>query len=395
MSAATPVRAAAFAQQVSRWQRYALVVGGVGVILCLLGAVLAPQQFFVAYLVGWLFWLGISLGCLAWLMVFHLTGGQWGRVARRLLEAGGLMTILLALLFLPLLLGLDDLFVWTHPDAVAADPLLQHKQPYLNLPFFLARLALYFIVWIGSALLLNQWSRQQERALGPHLERRLRKFGGFGLAAYGLTITFAAIDWLMSLDPHWFSSIFGLLVASVQVLGALAFIVLALAWLDRFAPFREVITPALYGDYGNLLLTATLLAAYLAFVQYLIIWAGNLPEEVTWYLQRRDTGWGWVALLLPLLQFALPFAALLSGRIKRSRRQLARLAGLLLFATWLHLFWLAAPVFHPERFYLHWLDVVAPLAIGGLWLAGFLWQVRSRPLLILPAVEAQETLAYE
>jgi hypothetical protein len=312
-----------------------------------------------------------------------------------LLETSGLMTVLMALLFIPLVFGLTQLYEWTHTEAVAEDALLQHKQPYLNSPFFLARAVIYFIVWIGIALLVNRWSREQERRPSAQWSLRLRQFGGFGLAAYGLTITFAAVDWVMSLEPHWFSSIFGLLVASLQVLSSFAFVILILVLLDRYAPFLGVITPTLYGDLGNLLLAVTLLAAYLSFAQYLIIWAGNLPEEVTWYVRRRDTSWGWVALFLLLFQFALPFAALLSGRVKRSRRSLARVAATLLFATFVHLLWLVAPAFHPQALRIHWLDVVAFVAIGGLWLAGFFWQLRSRPLLISTEIEPEETLVYE
>jgi hypothetical protein len=199
----------------------------------------------------------------------------------------------------------------------------------------------------------------------------------------------------MSLEPHWFSSIFGLLVAGIQVLSALTFTILALVALQRHPPFLDALAPGLYGDLGNLLLTATLLSAYLSFVQYLIIWSADLPEEAVWYVHRLEGGWGWVALFLLIFQFAAPFAALLSGRLKRNPQRLALVAAILLFATLAHLHWLAAPALYPQSIHIHWLDVVAPLAIGGVWIAGFAWQLRTRPLLILPDVEPQEALVYE
>jgi uncharacterized integral membrane protein len=384
-------RTEALDYQFNRLQRIGLLVAGIGLLLCLVGAWLDSRQFFASYLYAYVFWLGIALGSLAWLMIYHLTGGDWGVATRRLLETAGQMSLLMGLLFLPLILGLDDLYHWTHAEAVAEDPLLQHKAPYLNVPFFLVRALIYFAVWIGITWRLNTWSRTQDRPDAPPVLRdRLRRFSGPALAAYGVTITFAAIDWIMSLEPHWYSSIFGLLVASGQVLASLAFLILILSVLAQFQPLADVATARLYGDLGNLLLAATLLAAYLAFMQFLIIWSGNLPEDVTWYLHRLEGGWSWVAILLILLQFAVPFALLLSRRLKRDSRRLTAVAAMLALATLIHFFWMVAPAIHAGEFRLHWLDLVTPLAIGGLWVAAFIWRLRTRPLLVLADVQAQE-----
>jgi hypothetical protein len=269
----------AWHEPLARVQRVALMAGVVGLVLCIGGLLLDAQRFYAAYLVAFLFWFGISLGSLVWVMIYHLTGGNWGLVTRRLLEASGRLTPLAVLFFLPLLPGLDDLYVWAQPETVQADELLQHKQPYLNPPFFLGRTVVYFAVWALLAWQLHRWSQQQDRSQDPALVDRLRRLSGPGLAVYGLTITFAAVDWVMSLDPHWFSSIFGVLVAASEALSALAFAIIVLAWLAAYPPLSTVVTRQHFGDLGNLLLAAVLFWAYIAFAQFVIIWSGNLPEE--------------------------------------------------------------------------------------------------------------------
>jgi hypothetical protein len=368
-------------EPLARVQRIALLAGIGGLVLCIGGLLLDAQRVYAAYLVAFLFWLGISLGSLAWVMIYHLTGGNWGLVIRRLLEASGRLTLLAVLFFLPLLPGLDDLYVWMRPAAVQADALLQHKQPYLNLPFFLARAVFYFIVWALLAWQLNRWSRQQDRSQEPTLVDRLRRLSGPGLAVYGLTITFAGVDWVMSLEPDWFSSIFGVLVAAGEALSALALTTMVLAWLAAYPPLSTVVTRQHFGDLGNLMLAAVLFWAYIAFAQFLIIWSGNLPEEVTWYLHRLEGSWQAWALFVLLFGFALPFAALLSGRLKRRARLLTIIAATLLVAQWAHLHWLVVPVVQPGGLSLHWLDLAAWIAVGGLWVAGFLWQLRRETLL--------------
>jgi hypothetical protein len=307
--------------RMERLQWGALAVGAGGLVLSGMGGVLDPAQFFHSYLLAYFFWLGLPLGCLGILMVHHLVGGTWGAIIRRVLESGTRTLPLMALFFVPLLFGLRELYSWALPQAVAQDELLRHKSPYLNEPFFAVRLAAYFVAWLLPAYLLNRWAHQQdltpERVAQRPIRRRLIMLSGFGLLLYGFTMTFAAIDWVMSLEPHWYSSIYGILAVVGQLLGALAFVVVVTAWLAAYAPLSEVLSPTHVHDLGNVMLVSVLFWAYISFSQWLIIWSGNLPEEVIWYVRRTEGGWQWVALTLVLFQFAVPFGFLLSGDVKR------------------------------------------------------------------------------
>jgi hypothetical protein len=218
-----------------------------GLALCGVGVLLDPGQFFRSYLLAYLFWLGLPLGCLGILMLHYLVGGTWGAIIRRILESGTRTLPLMVLFFVPLLFGLHELYSWAVSQVVAQDELLRHKSPYLNVPFFVGRLAVYFVVWLVPAYLLNRWSRQQDRtpewsAQRP-IRRRLILLSGLGLLLYGFTMSFAAIDWMMSLEPHWHSSIYGLLVVVGQLLGAMAFVVVVTGWLADYAPLSEVLSP--------------------------------------------------------------------------------------------------------------------------------------------------------
>jgi hypothetical protein len=371
----------------TRLQYIALVVGIVGLVLSGLGAFLNPLQFFRAYLLAYLFWLGLTLGCLAILMVHYLAGGAWGAILRRALESGMRTLPLMLVLFVPLLFGLQELYIWARPEAVADSEILRHKSPYLNIPFFVVRLAIYFIAWLTIAYLVNRWSRQQEQATDPTIreaiDRRLALLSGLGLTIYGLTMSFAAIDWVMSLEPYWYSTIYGILILVSQVLGALAFTVMVTALLADYQPLSEVISPERLHDIGNLLVTAILFWAYIAFSQFLIIWAGNLPEEILWYVHRTQGGWEWVGLTLAVGQFALPFLLLLQRDIKENARRLGMMAAIILCMHVVNVFWVVMPAFDRQGPTFHWLDVVAFIGVGGVWMTIFAWQLKGRPLVPL------------
>lgn len=363
-------------------QRRALTVGVLALAAGALGSLLNRAAFFQAYLVGYLFWTGIAVGCLGLLMLHHLVGGRWGYVIQRLLEAGVRTLPLMALLFLPILVGLADLYVWARPDVVAADLLLQHKQRYLNGPAYLGRTAVYFLVWIGVGTILTMLSTRQDQGIDTdRLTRRLQVWSGPGLVLYGLAVTFSAFDWVMSLEPHWYSSIYGVVFLVGQALLALAFITRVAIRLRNHPPIQAILGPDRLHDLGNLLLAFVMFWAYVAFSQYLIIWSGNLPEENHWYLHRMHGGWGVMAFTLVGFHFVVPFLLLLSRTTKRRAAILGPVAVGLLVMRALDLFWLVAPALHPEEFHVHWLDVVVPFGLGGLWLAAFLACLKRRPLL--------------
>jgi hypothetical protein len=284
-------------------------------------------------------------------------------------------------LLIPLLFGIRYLFLWAHPDVVAGDPILQAKHLYLNVPFFMIREGIYFAVWLWTAYRLAHWSTELSRTGDPTLEDRLEGMSGPGLVFYALTITFFSIDWMMSLEPHWFSTIFGMIVMVIQVQVAIAFVILMARMLGAYEPVSSTMSVLRFNDLGNLLLTFVMLWAYLSFSQFLIIWSGDLVKEIPWYLSRAEHGWSGVALALIMLFFAVPFALLLMRGIKRRVRLLSGVAALLIVMGFVDLYWMIVPSFHPNgpRFYL--LDFLLPAGMGGCWFAYYISQLISHPLL--------------
>jgi hypothetical protein len=334
-------------------------------------------------------------------MLHHLVGGNWSFAIRRLFEASAMTLPLLALLFIPLAFGMEALYSWTNPEEVAHSELLQHKAVYLNVPFFIGRTVLYFIIWIGLAYLLNKWSLQQDQTGDPGLKNRLRNISPPGLILLVITATFAAFDWMMSLEPEWFSSIYGIMFISGQALVAIAFAVIMLSLLRRQKPLADWATVGVFNDLGNFLLAFVSFWAYIAYSQYLIIWSGNLPEEIPWYITRTQGGWQYVALMLVVFHFALPFAVLLSRAIKRNVKILTGIAVFIVLVRFVDLFWLTMPALRPNLS-LHWLDVVIPIALGGFWVAFFAWHLKRKSLVPLHdpyfqqvAVAHQEVAVHE
>ena len=384
----------ALSLRLNRFQQRSLIVGIVGLVLGVGGAFLNRGQFFQSYLFAYLFWVQLGLGCLAVLMIQHIAGGGWGFVIRRPLEAGMLTLPLMAVLFIPLLGGMQDVYVWARPEEVAQSELLQHKSPYLNTPFFIIRTIVYFAVWTGLAYFLNRWSQQQDQAADPTLAERFSRLSGPGLALFGLTITFASFDWMMSLEPEWFSTIYGFMFGVGAGAVAFAWAILLLALLSKYKPLSEVVTAGHFNDLGNFLLASVMLWAYMSLSQYLIIWSGNLPEEITWYIYRTQGGWQWVSLFLILFHFALPFLVLMSRGVKRKARALSMVAGLIIFMRFIDLFWLVVPAFHQTGFQIHWLDLVLPVGIGGVWIALFIRQLKQKSLLAINDPHLQEMVEH-
>ena len=321
------------------------------------------------------------------LMIHHLTGGQWGWALRGVATAAARTLPWLALLFLPLVLGLHDLYPWANwpADQIAGSQILSQKALYLNVPFFLVRAGAYFALWLVFGLLVLRWQERVPDLADSPEARRLRTLCGPGLVAYGLGATFAAFDWVMSLEPFWYSTIFGAMFATGQVLSAFAFAIAALLFLARPEELEGVITHKHLRDLGSLLLAFVMLWAYLNFSQYLLIYSGNLPEETRWYRHRLVGGWDFVALLLVLLHFVLPFLLLLSRDVKQRPRALASVAALLLVMRLVDRYWMIVPAFAPWKgLRLHWMDVAALVGVGGVWAALFLRELRRRPLLPAP-----------
>ncbi len=376
---------------VGRLQQRALTVGILGLALLMFGASASPAQFFRSYLVGYLFALGVTLGCLGLLMLQHLTGGHWGVMIRRPLESATRTLPVLAVLFVPLGFGLRQLYAWTGP---MEKPLSRFQMSYLTIPGFLTRAAIYFAIWILLMLLLNGWSLQQDARPERALRRKLQMLSGPGIVLYVFTMTFAAVDWVMSLSPHWSSTIYGFLFVGGQAVSAMALMIAVAVLLAQSEPMSGILQPRHLHDLGKLLLAFVMLWAYFAFSQLLIIWAGNLPEEIPFYVKRLRGGWGALGVLILLFHFALPFFLLLSRDLKRSARLLPRLAIAVIFMRLVDLFWMTAPEFSPDAFRVHWMDVAAPAGIGGIWLAYFAWQLKGRPLLPLGDPELAEAIEH-
>ena len=368
-------------ERLSLLAKRAAAIGVVALLACTAGAFVSPEQFFRSYLIGYLLWIGVALGCMALLMLQHLITGQWGLVGRRSFEAAAGSLWVMVLAFLPLALGLESIYEWAHPDLVTGDALLEHKAPYLNVGFFLLRALLYFAIWLVLASLLNRWSGRQDRGERAYINR-FQLASGIGLLLYGLTASFSSVDWVMSIEPHWFSTIYGLQFIAGQMLSAVAFTVLVLLLLSEHEPLRDRIGAARFHDFGNLMLAFVMLWAYLAFSQYLITWSGNLPEEIPWYLSRTRGGWQWIGLMLVVFHFAIPFALLLSRAAKRSARSLSLIAGLILLLRLADTIWLVEPAYVRELS-VHWMDILAPVGIGGIWMFAFLSRLKAYPLMPL------------
>ena len=375
-----------------RLQKASLVVGFAFVLLLAIGFVIDRGQFFRSYLLGYLFWVEVAVGSLGLAMLSQLTGGLWGIVPRRLHEAAARTFPALAVAFVPVLLGASSLYLWARPEVVAEDALLQAKAPYLNLQFFTIRAALYFGVWVLLAWRISSWSRQQDAAPSAPRSAALRGLSALGIVLLFLTATFASVDWGMSLAPHWFSTIYGVLFIVSAALSALSLTILLLSQLAGDEPFRTALQPVTVHDLGKLLLAFTMLWGYVNFSQFLITWSGNISEETPFYVRRLHGAWEALAVLLLVFHFALPFALLLSRPLKRNAKALAGVAALMLVMQALDLFWLIGPdlATHGEGeapFRIHWMDLAALLGLGGLWLALFARQALGAPL--LPAGEPE------
>ena len=381
--------------QLDRVQRNALIFGVIGIALAIIFGLRGSQQFFRSYLLAYVYWVSIPLGCMAILMMHHLTGGWWGLPIRRILEAGTRTMQFMAILFIPVLIGMPQLYAWDRIQDVQADPILQDKRWYLNPGGFIVRAIVYFAIWMALAYLLNKWSREQDRTGDRALAGRMSKLSGPGLVLWGFLVSGAAIDWVMSLEPHWFSTIYGMLFIVIEALAAMSFAVFVLRMLSNHPPIKDSVAPSRFNDLGNLMLVFVMLWAYLAFDQLIIIWAGNLKDEIPWYTQRAFGGWAPVGVILVVFHFFVPFLLLLQRSVKRRLKLLAMVAGWIVALTLIDVYWIVAPSYEKYAPRVHLMDVFAVIGIGGLWIAAFTWQLKKMPLLPLHDPRFEGVLQHE
>ena len=361
---------------IGTWRMRSLVVGGVFALASIVGFIVEPKQAIHSYLIAFMLVLGLSLGSMAWLMVWHLTGGSWGVPIRRILEAAVATLPLVIVAWIPLAIGVHANYSWSTPGT-------HELSPWLTTGGWVFRGIAYFAIWSVLAWFLLHWSHEQDnppdRAFGP----LFRAVSGVGLVVYAWTLTFAVVDWVMSLTPGWISTIYGLIFMVGQGLIAMCFVVIVTHWLRAHEPIGSLVRPQEFHDYGKLMLTFVMLWAYFNFSQWLIIWGGNIPDETNWFMARIQGDWGYIAFALIIGQFALPFCLLLSRSLKRDSGKLVKVALWLVVVRWLDLFWNVAPAFSREHLHFSWLDAVLPIALAGLWLSFFFWNLVRRPMVVL------------
>lgn len=363
-------------------QTPAIGIGGLGLAASFAGLLVAPDAFYRAWLVAYFYWLAMSLGCTALLMMQYISGGRWGAAIRRPLEAGASNVPMMALFFVPIVFGIPTLYPWSHPDIVAATPQLAHKAWYLTPTMVVGRAVVYFAVWSFLSLRLVAWSRQEEtEGYSEARAGRVSVLSHAGMILWAITMSLAAIDWAMSLEPLWFSHIYPLMFTAGQILTALTLTVFIAARIADHKPITSVLSPDRFHDIGKLLFAFNTVWTYFQLSQFLIMWGANLPEEVEWYVVRNTAGWYTLTIFLFVFHFAVPFALLLSRTRKRTASSVAGIALWLCFMRYVDLFWWLTPTFSPEGFWIHPLHLTTVLGIGGVWLWRYIGTLASRPLL--------------
>jgi len=378
-----------------RIRQRALVAGVIGLVICVIGFIKAPDRFFPSYLLAFIFVLGLSLGSLGLLMLQHLTGGHWGIVIRRPLESATRSLPLVFVLFLPIFFGMKYLYsAWLTAPSSGEGSLSKFQQSYLTKQGFIVRAFLYFAVWLMLMFIFNRWSREQDvNREDRGLRRRLKMLAGPGMILYVFVMSFAAIDWVMSLSPHWASTIYGFLFVAGQLISSMSLMIAVVVLLARTEAFANVLQPRHIHDLGKLLLAFVMLWAYFQFSQLLIIWSGNQPEEITFYRSRLYSEWGVVAVIVLIFHFFVPFFLLLSRDLKRNPKLLPGVAIWLIFMRLVDLFWMTRPEFTSTAWPNLW-DLAAPLALGGLWLFVFAGQLKQLPLLPLGDPKLAEAIEH-
>ncbi len=372
--------------------RTAFLIGGVGLLACVAGAFFDTTQFLRSYLWAYWFWIGAAIGCGQLLMLYHLVGGAWGFVIQRILEAALRTLAPMFLLAIPLVAGIPRLYTYADPHLVAIDKALAHKSVYLNMPFVTVRLAIYFAVFGVIAYLLNRWSVRQDATADYRYLRMRARLSAPGIILYSFASTFAVIDWIMALEPDWYSTMFPGFYLVGQVLTALAVAIVALRYVSREGPLASLVSRKDYHDLGNLLWTFVILWAYVEVSQLIITWSGNLPKEIVWYLHRTRGNWAWITAFVAVFHFAVPFFILLGRKHKQQPQRLTWIAAFIVLVHCIEQYWNVEPAFHPEGIFVSWLDIAAPVGVGGIWVGLFLRQLARRPLVPVHDPRIEEAL---
>jgi hypothetical protein len=357
-----------------------LIVGVLGLVLSGIGYAVNHAQFYHSWLVAFAFWASVGIGGYFLTLIHHLTGAVWSVVIRRLPETFMAILPFMLILFIPIIFGMHDLYHWTHQDAVAHDHLLQEKAPYLNTPFFIIRTVLFFAIWTLFGRLLYKYSIQNDVNGDAGLLAKSKKISPIAVILFAFTVSFASFDWLMSLDPHWYSTIFGVYYFAGSIMATYAFVTLFVLFFEKIGPLQGLISKEHYHDLGKLTFTFTIFWAYMAFSQYFLIWYANIPEETIWFLHRWEGSWKGVSVLLAVGHFVVPFIIMLIRALKRSALALIIFAGWMLLMHWVDMYWLVLPNLHHHGAHFSWIDVAAMLGIGGLFLWLFMWQLGKHSL---------------
>jgi hypothetical protein len=386
------MKSAAVFHGAERAARISFIVGGLGLLACLFGAIFDTTQFLRSYLWAYWFWLGASIGCGLWLMMYQLTGGAWGFVTQRIFEAGIRVMPVYFILVIPIVIGIPKLYAYANPQMVAADKALQHKAAYLNTPFVIVRLAIYFALWFLVGWLMTRWSLRQDETGDMRYHVLRSRLAGPGIIISGIAITFMSVDWIMALEPDWYSTMFPGFYIVGMGLTAIAIAIFTLRYASHHGPLAELASPKDFHDLGNLLFANVVFWAYVQVSQLIITWNGNTPKEIQWYLHRTQGNWAWLTFAIALFHFGLPFFILLGRRNKLQAQRLAFIAAFIVVVHAVDNYWNVEPAFHREHIYFSWLDAVAPIGLGGIWAGLFLKQLRKYPLIPLNSPRLAEAL---
>jgi hypothetical protein len=368
--------------QLDRIQRNALVIGVIAFAATLVDVFLDKQHFWQSYLYGYIAISALAIGSLGIFLLHNVVGGNWGVAIRRFIESGVQTLPMFALLVIPIFFATGSLYKWTDATYRAEHFAVGHKAVYMNVPFFIGRTVFYFIVWIGIGWRILGMANEQERTGDPALFKKIKGRSAPALLVFVLTTTYAFIDWIMSLEPDWYSTIYGWLFTVGEVLLTFAFMIALLVLFSKHEPFASFVKIAHFHDLGNLMLCFTMLWAYMGLAQFLIIYAENLPDEIPWYIRRFSGGWGYLGWFISIFHFCVPFFLLLLRFVKKNPQRLRTLAIWIVFVRMLDIFWFVAPAFRERKLEVYWTDLSVLIGMGGIWLAYFISNLKKRPLLV-------------